>query len=1403
MVRALGSEMPDQGPRADEGPEHGLQVYVPPYVRWRLARNVAAPGAFEESYRAVVVHADISGFTTWAEEFSARGVAGAEQVSETLNLFFERLGNIVTIHGGYTVSFAGDAVTAMWPVAAEDDLSEAARLAAQCAISVSGDINGAAGAGAGPRLRIRVAVGAGRVHAAAVGGVDGRWLPLIYGEPFAQIWKAQSHAVSGRVVLSDAAWRLIGPHGSGERLGPDAIVLSQVDLSLPRRPQAATVLPSAAGPALRSYVSRTVEAHIDARGAAWLGEFRFTTAMFVAIPDGATIENATALQRIVKPIQAIVSTFGGSINKLLAERGGVTVVAAWGLSLHAHEDDAMRAVRAAMAIEQELASLGRNASTGIATGRIFCGPMGTTEHKEYALLGDVVNVAARLAHDAGPGIRCDGGTRLEARSQIVFSAMAPAQLRGRTESVAVYAPVADKPRRPDRDVLIGRERERELLRTALDGLEGGASCGVIFVEGEPGIGKSRLVNHLIVQAQQRAVQALAGWGEPLEHSTPYHVWRDVFARLLRLDTVSDRDRQRQRVLDILDTPERKARVALTNVVLPLDFPETADSAGLPPAARARATREMLVYLFTHATRSIPVLLVLEDAHWMDSASWALAHDLANTHHALLMVVATRPVAAASMAADWRSLIEGDRCQRLRLQALTREDALALACQRLDVDTLPLDVADGVMRIAEGHPFFTEQLVLAMRDKERVIRVEAGECHVVRPLASLNFGQTVHGLVDSRIDALSPAQQQTLKVAAVLGRRFDLWSLKNTHPENPDSRDLDAQLRTLADLELLAVVDSAGGHTYQFKHAITQEAVSGWLLPTERRNLNARVARMLEEQHPADLTPVHARLAHHWREAGVVSKAVDYLELAARQALKEDANEEAIDFLEQALEHSRTTGTEADGAIALRLALWKRHSAEACWVMGDTTRAKKYVAEAMADLQTRWGTPGVVLVSQLAVCAAQAVLPRRLVVRTAADEQRRLLETSRVAALSAILHAEPVDYVGALGGGLLAHNLARRAGSTNVYALGILAYTAGMMKFHRVARTGFAQMSHEARAQNDLRPLLFGSLLKSMYLFGTGRLSDSERCLRETLDVAGRAGNQRDRARLLMLLGTLTCYSARTRDSLATLTEACQLARYDEQAALERSWSLICLGAGYAQHLPAADALERFADLRPRIMDSLTKDFATDVPRQNQQRMAATAALEALIYSRAGRHAEALTSATAALSFLDSRRNLLTLHPTTWLLVQGPLEAFVSCWEDAADRDEAQRRLIARAARRFARALSRLAWLHPVYRPRALLMQGEVTRMDGRLSQARSAWLRSLAAAQALAGTQGADGEAHFTFDRALALAALGRTTPNDDERRAQMRQARDLFVQCEVPAHQHRVESWLARAETPAARVRT
>jgi nitroreductase len=398
---------------------------------------------------------------------------------------------------------------------------------------------------------------------------------------------------------------------------------------------------------------------------------------------------------------------------------------------------------------------------------------------------------------AQDGILCDERTFEFAKSRIQFESLTPIKLKGIKDAVQVFSPLGEL--RQDlpwwmagktEKSMVGREKERLLLRHKLEQLKAGVS-GVVVICGDAGIGKSCLIENLLLQAQELGVGSLVGAGNAIAQSKPYHAWNGVFSQLWDLSFLPGLEAKKRQVLDLLeDEPQWLEKAALLNEVLGLDLPDTEVSAGLVGEQRAAATRDLLVELLQDSVNRSPKLLVLEDAHWLDSSSWALVLAVAQKVKGLLLGIGTRPM-GESVPDEYDRMLRIEGVEQLHLEAMAATDTREFLCQRLGVNSLPDRLVELIEKKTEGNPFFSEELAYSLREAG-AIEVDNGECRIaagVDNLNELNFPATVQGAIASRIDRLSPGEQLTLKVASAIGRSFGFQLLRDIHPIEDDKPEL--------------------------------------------------------------------------------------------------------------------------------------------------------------------------------------------------------------------------------------------------------------------------------------------------------------------------------------------------------------------------------------------------------------------------------------------------------------------------------------------------------------------------------------------------------------------------------------------------------------------------------------
>jgi class 3 adenylate cyclase/tetratricopeptide (TPR) repeat protein len=1307
-----------------------LRSYVPAFLASRFlgpARPLEAPAA--ESFSAAVLFADVSGFTPLAEQLARRGPAGAETLSELLNAYFGRLTVLVAAHGGEVVTFAGDGLLAVWP-ATDGDLAAATRRAGRCALAVASALSDYEAAG-GHRLSLRMGVGAGEVVALNVGGVAGSWRLLLSGAPVMQTSLAEQQAARGEVVLSPEAWRLVGPAGAGDTLPGGWGRLAAVHGPPP--PARPVQLPEIGG-AIDAYVPEVVRARLAAGQAEWLGELRRVTPLFLNLLDAdpARADLLEVVQPAMAALQPILRLHEGSLKQLIVDDKGLTLIAVFGLPPLAHEDDATRATRAALKAQAALRNLGMRCAIGLATGRAFCGAVGGDIHREYDVIGDVMNLAARLMQAAPDTILCDAATQSAARSRLRFRALPPISVKGKAGAIAVYCPVEPSRTRDRPWTMVGRDRERQLLSSRLEELRGGRS-GLVLIEGEPGIGKSRLLAELLQQARARGVRSLLGAGDAVETTTPYHAWRPVFTELLDLASVEDVEARRARVLAHAGAVTRLERLApLLNPVLALDLPDNELTAQLTGQVRADNTRRLLVRLLRAGAAApdgaaSPLLVAVDDGHWFDSASWALTAQVASQVRPLLLAIATRPL-AEPLPPDYRRLRDDPASDRLPLQPLDPGDTLTLVCSRLGVPSLPERVAGLIEDRAQGNPFFSEELAYALRDTG-LIRIADGRCTIAPgagDLRSVSFPDTVQGVVAGRIDRLPPGQELTLKVASVVGRLFAFRILRDIHPIEADRGSLLEQLEDLQrhDFTLLDTPDP--DLAYLFKHVVTQEVAYGLLLYGQRRQLHRAVAEWYERSQADDLSMLSPLLAHHWAGADESTKTVRYLELAGEQALRAGAYQETVDFLAQALTVSERLRPAPQPG---RQAHWHRQLADAYTGLGRLPESRHHADQAVALLgRPVPGTPRRVL-GDLAGQALQQGLHRLRPARPTRDDpdaHRDALEAARAYERLALLNYYANAREAALSSVLHVANLAEPAGPSPelARAYGAMSVAAGVVGLHALARR-YRQWGHDtARQSDDLPALVFVLLTTSAYDLSVGHLSAAAAALTEGLTIAQDLGDQRRWAEVAALLAQVFYHQGEL-GRLATLSaEMRTMARHADDAQrkahalLIEAWHLLPTGRLDAAVAGLGEAARLLQGQGSRVDEILAHGMLglAHLRRQDQERARMAADQAAHLIAR---------SKPIAVSILEG--------------YAGVTEVYLSLW---AAGDPSARRPAHQACatfRRYARAL-------PIARPRAWLFQGLAAHLTGRQRHAEAAWQKSLALAERMA----------LPYEQGRALYELGR-----------------------------------------------
>ncbi len=885
--------------------------YVPPNVRRRLAHGLQEL-PFEERFSGAVLIADISGFTRMTEEVVNRGPEGAETLSDLLNAYFGRLIDCVDGRGGEVVSFAGDGLIAAWPQRSGEELADVLHQATECALALARTVGDHPAVPDHPvhadravrdklaagsiTLTVRLGVSAGPLRALELGGVGRRRYSVLGGEPLEAASRASEIAKAGQVLVDARGRDLLGSRATGEHVEAGYVRIRMIEPTpVPRR---RVEPPTVDAALLAPFIPPPVVSREGIGQGGWLAELRPVTVVFVNLPRIDHQAEPELVQRAVAELQREFDRYEATINDFGVDAKGTSVLAATGLPPLSHDDDPVRAVRAAMGVARVLGKDGWEAGIGVATGRALCGAVGNRIRREYTMMGSAVNTAARLmvhalASESGPvAVLCDAATERATRQRIDWGPRHDLELKGLVGAVAVFEPVRRRTGAPPvgRDT-VGRGRERGALAVAVEVAAAG-SAQLVVLEGEAGMGKSRLLLETLREAQASGLRCVSGAGDPIERVAPYHAWRSVFASLLDADESAEPTKRAERAVGALSEALRPL-APLLNLILGIELPDSEQSKALQGERRTLSRRRLLLQVLAEAA-SKPLLIGIDDGHWLDSASWALIQELAGRELPICILLATRP--GAGLAPEFDELLAEPTTQRISLAPLDAGQSVAIARERLAVENLPQTVAELITEKSGGNPLFTEELAYALRDSG-MIEIDSGRCGIAagQDLATLALPDTIEGIIGSRIDRLEPQPELVLKIASAVGLTFAPEVIHDVYPLSEERGQIDHSLETLVRRDLTVRVPPQPGVTYSFRHPLTREVAYNRMLFSQRRELHRELAGWFETRFADHLDPVFATLAHHWSRAGDADKGCHYLELASQQALNNGLSREAANL----------------------------------------------------------------------------------------------------------------------------------------------------------------------------------------------------------------------------------------------------------------------------------------------------------------------------------------------------------------------------------------------------------------------------------------------------------------------------------------------------------------------------
>ncbi len=885
---------------------------------WRHA--IAANTALASEQRGSTLFADISGFTPLTEAFALElgPKRGGEELTTHLNRVYDQLISVLHDYHGSVIGFSGDSITCWF----DQDLD--GRHAVRCALEMQEKMEEVAQIktqlGREIILGLKVTVAIGSVKRFMVGMADYTFMDAMAGKTVERMATAESFAKAGDVVIDYQTFKALSDHLTVSAWHEDPetkekyAAISSLSLDVQKNPWPAVKDSLLSFDQIDEWLLPAVASRINSGLGDFLTELRPAAALFLRFTGIQFDTDNSApdkLREFIQSVQRIIMRLEGSLIQLTIGDKGSYLYAAFGAPI-AHENDVERAALAALALQEECAQFTfiNSLQIGISHGLMRTGAYGGSQRRTYGVLGDHVNLSARLMSKAPAGqIYISQRAQRKISKLFEWEQLPPMQVKGKAQPIQVHRLVKSKLRQairlnePEYSLpMIGRESElqhvTELIEEVLEG-----KGQIIGITAEAGMGKSRLSAEVIRLCMDDGMSGYGGECQSFGTNTSYLVWQPILQSLFHSAEVTD-EASTNRFLENLTeeitliNQSLVPRIPLLGPLLQIDIPENDLTKSLDAKTRKTSLQAFIVDVILAKSLQQPIILVFEDCHWLDPLSLELIEVLGRSieQSPIFLLLVYRP--PDSLKTQLPQVHELPNFTEITLDTFSKDEAEKLIKikveQYFDDSSVPQKFINLVIKKAAGNPFYLDEIINFIKDKEINLEDE-------RALEKIDLPNTIYSLVLSRIDNLTESQKMAIKVASVIGRLFTAAMVWGVYPTNEITTMVKQDLNTLSELELTPVEQPEPELTYLFKHIVTQEVAYESLPYKTRAKLHGQIGDYIEFKFPDDIENNLNILAFHFDKSENFEKKKEYLLRAGDASKANYANEPAIQYFSKSLD----------------------------------------------------------------------------------------------------------------------------------------------------------------------------------------------------------------------------------------------------------------------------------------------------------------------------------------------------------------------------------------------------------------------------------------------------------------------------------------------------------------------